>query len=483
MLERPAGTSHLIFTSRTPPPTSSMPLPPDKGVTVIVPSDVLTDVLPNDTVLSTGERGATKTRDAYLDNCKFALMILIGLGHSLQWLLTTEDRRTGRAWCGADVLDDSGPEEGVVTSSAMVPGLRALYTWSNAIAIPMFCVVSGRCSRSLVASSRDGDDRVADRLRRVFEQLIVPFLTFQALACVVYESAPALKDALAPGAAPSTGEAPVSGPFAEAGAAFDFWTPHISWYLLALALWRCVSVVTAQMNDVAVWVGALALGIGVGFTNTGAATGFFLKWGTIWGNFPYFVFGTFVDDDRYRRLRDASGAIKLACGAVTAVAFAVAWCGLRHEVLCFDLWQWEAWKSSPFVHYDQFTVDSAVEGVDASPRSLCLAAGFRAFTYIYAVVVGVAFLGSLPRCHVPLVTDSGTRTMYGYLTHAPALLLLLWLNGVFESAEKGGGLGWAGWLMWGVLAPIVVTEACMTAPVSKVFWWLCEPKLGKWVWR
>ena len=101
LLERPAGTSHLIFTSRTPPPTSSTPLPPDKGVTVTVPSDVLTDVLPNDTVLSTGERGSARTRDAYLDNCKFALMILIGLGHSLQWLLTTEDRRTGRAWCGA----------------------------------------------------------------------------------------------------------------------------------------------------------------------------------------------------------------------------------------------------------------------------------------------------------------------------------------------------------------------------------------------
>ena len=93
-------------------------------------------------------------------------------------------------------------------------------------------------------------------------------------------------------------------------------------------------------------------------------------------------------------------------------------------MLCFDLWQWEAWKSSPFVHYNQFTVESAVEGVDASPRSLFFAACFRAFTYVYAVVVGVAFLGSLPRVHVPLVTDSGTRTMYGYLVHAPALLLL-----------------------------------------------------------
>ena len=65
-------------------------------------------------------------------------------------------------------------------------------------------------------------------------------------------------------------------------------------------------------------------------------------------------------------LGDASGALKLACGTITAVALVVAWCGLSHEVLCFDLWQWEAWKSSPFVHYNQFTVESAVEGVDAS---------------------------------------------------------------------------------------------------------------------
>ena len=442
---------------------------------------------PSDDVFPTtgGERGTT--RDAYLDNCKFALMILIGVGHSLQWLLATEDRRTGRLWCGADALDDSS-EDGVAPSSAVVPALRALYTWSNAIAIPMFCVVSGRLSRSLVASCRPrgtgGDDRVAERLRRVFEQLVVPFATFQALACAVYETAPALKDALAPGGTQSSGEAgATSGPAAEAAATLDFWTPHVSWYLAALALWRCVSVVTAQMNDVAVWIGALAVGIGVGFTNTGAATGFFLKWGTIWGNFPYFVLGTFVEDDHYRRLRDASEALKLACGTITAVALVVAWCGLSHEVLCFDLWQWEAWKSSPFVHYNQFTVESAVEGVDASPRSLFFAACFRAFTYVYAVVVGVAFLGSLPRVHVPLVTDSGTRTMYGYLLHAPALLALLTLNGVFQSAGTGGGLGVLGWLTWGVLAPVAVTEACMTAPVARVFWWLCEPKLGKWVWR
>eukprot|EP00740_Mantoniella_antarctica_P013368 CAMPEP_0181386640 /NCGR_PEP_ID=MMETSP1106-20121128/23254_1 /TAXON_ID=81844 /ORGANISM="Mantoniella antarctica, Strain SL-175" /LENGTH=78 /DNA_ID=CAMNT_0023506887 /DNA_START=205 /DNA_END=437 /DNA_ORIENTATION=+ len=35
--------------------------------------------------------GVTLPRDAYLDNCKFALMILIGIGHALQWLLAVED--------------------------------------------------------------------------------------------------------------------------------------------------------------------------------------------------------------------------------------------------------------------------------------------------------------------------------------------------------------------------------------------------------
>ena len=116
-----------------------------------MPSNLLTP-FPSDDIFPTtgGERGTT--RDAYLDNCKFALMILIGVGHSLQWLLATEDRRTGRLWCGADALDDSS-EDGVAPSSAVVPALRALYTWSNAIAIPMFCVVSGRLSRSLVAGA------------------------------------------------------------------------------------------------------------------------------------------------------------------------------------------------------------------------------------------------------------------------------------------------------------------------------------------
>ena len=211
------------------------------------------------------------------------------------------------------------------------------------------------------------------------------------------------------------------------------------------------------MNDVAVWIGALTLGIWVGFTNTGAATGFFLKWGTIWGNFPYFVLGTFVEDDHYRRLRDASGALKLACGTITAVALVVAWCGLSHEVLCFDLWQWESWKSSPFVHYNQFTVESAVEGVDAS-RVLVLRRVFQGVHVRLRGRGGCRVFGSLPRVHVLLVTDSGTRTMYGYLVRrrAPALLAL---NGVFQSAGTGGGLGVLGWLTWGMLAPVAVTEA------------------------
>ena len=252
---------------------------------------------------------------------------------------------------------------------------------------------------------------------------------------------------------------------------------HVQLVLLAaLALWRCVSVVTAQMNDVAVWIGALTVGIGVGFTSTGAATGFSPSGGPS-GKFSLLCPRHVCRGRPLPSTRDASGA-RTACGTITAVALVVAWCGLTR--CSASTCSGEAWKSSPLVHYNQFTVESAVEGVDASPRSLFFAACFRAFTYVYAVVVGVAFLGSLPRVHVPLVTDSGTRTMYGYLVHAPALLALLaqWRVPIRGYRRRPRGARVAD---VGVLAPVAVTEACMTAPVARVFW--CEPKLGKWVWR
>ena len=310
-------------------------------------------------------------------------------------------------------------------SSWAVTPLRALYTWSNAIAIPMFCVISGHLSRSLAAAcGEDGDpSSLPRRLRKNVETLVFPFLIFQALACAVESASPALRDALAPGgagAAPATGASHEDDVAAESRRSLDFWIPHVSWYLVALAMWRGVLPAFAQMRDGAATALALALGMGVGFTNVGAATGYFLKWGTAWGNFPYFVFGAFWGTPRrYRVARDAwAGAGQRAAAAATGVAIIGCYMALVRGVVCFDEWQWEAWKSAPFAR-----------GRPDGSSSLAAAAGFRAATYAGAMLVGGAFLAAIPRGEIPLVSAMGSRTMYGYLLHAPALLTVMAAGG------------------------------------------------------
>jgi fucose 4-O-acetylase-like acetyltransferase len=317
-----------------------------------------------------------ESRDAYLDNCKCALMLLIGVGHALQWLLAVEDGRAGRGWCGTDgdggdVGNNNGGEGGdnfddvggngnnsqafdtfvasSLSSSSLsssyaswaVTPLRALYTWSNAIAIPMFCVISGHLSRGLVAASQHSGE-LLNRMRRNAESLMAPFLLFQALACAVEAASPALRDALAPGVGGGGGgggdSSAATRAAAEAAASLDLWTPHISWYLVALALWRGVLPVFAQMRPTAAAALAAAVGVGVGFTNTGAATGYFLKWGTVWGNFPYFALGTVLTEHHYRAARDVGAAGRVAACAVTLAAMLSLWWGLSQGAVCFDAW-------------------------------------------------------------------------------------------------------------------------------------------------
>ena len=168
-------------------------------------------------------------------------------------------------------------------------------------------------------------------------------------------------------------------------------------------------------------------------------------------------------------------------------------------MVCFDAWQWEAWKSAPYVHYNQGGMtgfgwerksggsgggggggDDHAGGpeVSADPWLLTVAALFRAGTYVGATAVGIAFLAALPRAHVPALSPLGSRTVYGYLLHAPALLGLLAAGGVFERAGQGGGLdGWEAVCM-GVGLPALVTAACMSRLAKVCFWWLCEPRFG-----
>ena len=73
--------------------------------------------------------------------------------------------------------------------------------------------------------------------------------------------------------------------------------------------------------------------------------------------------------------------------------------------------------------------------------------------------------------------------MYGYLLHAPALLTVMAAAGAFERAGGDEGLGPWELTGWGLGAPVVVTTACMTGAARVMFWWLCEPDVGGWLWK
>ena len=62
------------------------------------------------------------SRDPFLDNCKFALILLIGIGHGLQWLLAQEDSRTARGWCAVEgEVGDDGKFDAPRASSLRRP--------------------------------------------------------------------------------------------------------------------------------------------------------------------------------------------------------------------------------------------------------------------------------------------------------------------------------------------------------------------------
>ena len=452
-------------------------------------------------------------RDAYLDNCKFALLLLIAIGHALQWLLAVEDGRTGRGWCESDPS----------SSSVAVLPLRALYTWSNYVAIPMFCIISGRLSQPLASACAAGEDEknsaaasVSRRLRRSYESLLAPFLYFQVIACAVEYAVPDLRSALAPGGPGSVtpGDSATDPAAIESASTLPFWQLHISWYLLALALWRGFMPAFAKMRQTALICFAIVVGTFVGFTDVGTSDAYFLKWGTVLGNFPYFVIGLlFFTDEAYVFLRDQCNNATVRVGSALCTllwALGVLIVGLAPPgemgslggFVCFDAWQWEAWKSAPYAHYagggffynagrpgggddgngdgngDGGRVD--LGGTTASFASHFWAAFFRAVTYGEALLFGALFLLTLPREETFLATAGGSRTMYGYLLHAPAILGAMALCGVFTRAGEGLGLDAWEWVICGVVAPAAIATACMTAPAKTAFQWLCEPKLQVW---
>ena len=91
--------------------------------------------------------------------------------------------------------------------------------------------------------------------------------------------------------------------------------------------------------------------------------------------------------------------------------------------------------------------------ISAAPRRVSRRISGRRFsarvTYGEALLFGALFLLTLPREETFLATAGGSRTMYGYLLHAPAILGAMALCGVFTRAGEGLGLDAWEWVICG----------------------------------
>lgn len=330
---------------------------------------------------------AGPARDAYFDNAKLLAIVLVFLGHA--WEPLTAGSRTA----------------------------QALYMLVYAFHMPAFIVVSGYFSRSF--------DHRPDRLKRLVTGVAVPYVVFETAYSVFKRYAD--DD---PGHAVSL---------------LDPW--YLTWFLVALLLWR----LTAPVWRLVRYPVAVALAIAVLAVTSQIGDDLDLQ--RVLQFLPFFVVGLCMRPEHFRRLRDPR--LRPAAVAVFAVA------------LAFAYWAAPRMTSAWLYHRD-----SAVD-LGASPLA---GAAMTVALFGCSMVLTLAFLALVPDRRLP-VTSLGTGTLCAYLLH-----------GFVVQASRFGGWYDHGFVhtplgALGVTAVAVAGALLLcSAPARTVFRPVLEPRM-EWFFR
>lgn len=374
--------------------------------------------------------GATSTRDAHLDNCKFFLMLVVVFNHCLQdFLDVVLDPATGRRWCQADPI---------------APGfyrfVRGVYLYLNLLGMPTFTLISGYCSKGFAGAASGEGPGLPARSRRMVETLLVPWLIWQVFYLLYNYS----------------GVYPV-----------QFWSPiGITWYLTSLFMWRASVQYVARLRYALPLT--LALGIGAGFTDTpNTANGLpFLDYQRFLAFMPIFYLGMLAVTAEHMatlRVRAFPWGWVVTAVALTALS-ATSWG-------CFDEMQRWVWVMTPY----PAGIDSSGGANGWGP---VLHASYRAVFYVAALVTGAAFVSIVPS-DPAWYTDYGSRTMYAYLLH------LLVIRGYMMAQE--GWLGavfplWTKAVVSGVVLPLATGLGLMAPWCKRWMRHVVEPDCGWLLW-
>ncbi|WP_211238527.1 acyltransferase family protein [Actinomadura rifamycini] len=324
-----------------------------------------------------------KQRDPFFDNAKYFAIVLVAIGHSIAYLQN-------------------------------VPMAKGLYLFIYMFHMPVFIVLTGYMSRNWTFSG--------GKARRLITAVGVPYVVFE-IAYSLYDWAGTGRGRL---------EISLLEPY------------YLTWFLLALFMWRLSTPVWQQVR----WPVALSLVIAL-LSYTGEL-GSTLSLHRVLGLLPFYVFGLVLRPEHFevlkRPIARPIGAVVLAGGL--GVAY------LAMDRMNID---WIFWRHT----HEEL-------GVANVTGTLMRVAMFGA-----AAVLVAAFLAVVPRGR-HWFTGLGAATLYGYLLHG-------FLTRAMNFTD-GWDIGWlnteTGVLAAVATAAVVVTLLC-TPPVVRAMRWALEPKLTR----
>jgi len=359
---------------------------------------------------------ASDRRDAYLDNAKYALMMIVVWNHALQDFLRALDAHERRGWCERDAVNASAHGH-----------VRAFYLLLNATGMPLFACASGYLSKSWLRAAREDEASAVNLLMRVrgaFGTLLGTYAAWQAFYVGInfYDVAP-----------------------------LQWWAPvGVMWYLLALFFWRMSVLVLGGVRNEVIMALSAFMGLFVGFTETATTKNgnTVFDWQRVFVYSVYFFLGCVaLKPEHLKRLQTIEYGRRATFGAIVlAASYAILYVVLNVFEECFDDVQWFIWSIAPY-------------------KSSSVTAQFtdmlrRIVLYVFTAFAGLGVVALVPS-KKSFITAMGSRTLYCYLVH---ILLVrgfsMFIDRVWPAAPLSFRLS-AG-ALW---LPLIVGNASMTQPV------------------
>ena len=360
---------------------------------------------------------ASDRRDAYLDNLKYALMLIVVWNHALQEFLRALDAHERRGWCERDAVN--------ATTHGHV---RTFYLVLCATGMPLFAGASGYLSKSWLRAAREDEASAVNllvRVRGAFGALLGTYAVWQAFYVAInyYDVAP-----------------------------LQWWAPvGVMWYLLALFFWRMSVLVLGGLRNGVIVALSVFMGLFVGFTETATTKNgnAAFDWQRVFVYSVYFFLGCVaLKPEHLQRLQSIDYGRRATFGAIV-----LAMRRTRFSTSCSTS------SKSASTTCSGSSGPSRRTSRPPWPRS-SLDMLRRIALYVFTAFAGLGVVALVPS-KKSFITAMGSRTLYCYLVH---ILLVrgfsMFIDRVWPAAPLSFRLS-AG-ALW---LPLIVGNALMTQPV------------------